>query len=625
MAKKNRRKRRSAFPEAAKTAENRRKAIDRQYDSFSDTGEQLDADVPTGDIHGYFRDVGVRETIESVVIAIILALMFRAFEAEAFIIPTGSMAPSLQGKHMDLECGNCGYRYFSGASSESKIPGYQIDSTICPICQYRTRMSPNEPDHKSNNGDRILVNKFIYDFASPERYDVIVFKNPNQGNQNFIKRLIGLPGENILIENGDIYLMELQSDQSWKKQITRKPARKLRHILQDVDDTYHIGQKLKSVNWPSRWQSFADDASWKVDSSGETPTFSSQKTAETNWLRYRHYQPRFEEWPTIKNGDLPGRFGKGLPPGHLISDKYGYNGGVYELDTNPLGDITSYRLTATNYGLHWVGDLGVEADVAIKSDSGQLTLDLVEGGAHFQCTFDIATGMATLGCDDSQVKTKVTFVDENGSPISGSPEPVATRLKGAGNYQLLFVNADDRLHLWVNNQHVEFPVASFNRVGIPIPTYSASDPGDAEPAGIGAKDLDIEIDRLKVVRDIYYVSTTDPRALEDETMTLDPGLILALQANPKEWSNPAAIQQFEKKKGKKEPMFFLEDKANDEKDQYLPMGDNSPRSSDGRVWDGPKYVERDMLIGRAILIYWPHAKNKPIPFFPNFERMGFIR
>ena len=72
-------------------------------------------------------------------------------------------------------------------------------------------------------------------------------------------------------------------------------------------------------------------------------------------------------------------------------------------------------------------------------------------------------------------------------------------------------------------------------------------------------------------------------------------------------------------------MFELKNGPSPDQDQFLPMGDNSPRSLDGRVWDGENYVERDMLIGRAILIYWPHTKNEPIKYFPNFERMGFIR
>jgi len=54
------------------------------------------------------------------------------------------------------------------------------------------------------------------------------------------------------------------------------------------------------------------------------------------------------------------------------------------------------------------------------------------------------------------------------------------------------------------------------------------------------------------------------------------------------------------------------------------MGDNSPQSSDARMWTGHNYFERELLIGRAVLIYWPHPWYRPIPYFPNFERMRLI-
>ena len=66
--------------------------------------------------------------------------------------------------------------------------------------------------------------------------------------------------------------------------------------------------------------------------------------------------------------------------------------------------------------------------------------------------------------------------------------------------------------------------------------------------------------------------------------------------------------------------------GNRAKDEFFPMGDNSTASLDARVWPGPdRFVPRDLLIGRAIFIYWPHSQNKPIPFFPNFTKMKFIR
>src|SRR5213079_2608388 len=59
-------------------------------------------------------------------------------------------------------------------------------------------------------GDRILVLKYLYLFAEPRRWDVVVFKAPAQPqqydySQNYIKRLVGKPGETLMVLDGDIY------------------------------------------------------------------------------------------------------------------------------------------------------------------------------------------------------------------------------------------------------------------------------------------------------------------------------------------------------------------------------------------------------------------------------------
>src|SRR5947209_19706104 len=61
---------------------------------------------------------GHRETVEAIVVAMILALLVRGFEAEAFVIPTGSMAPTLMGRHKEVTCPQCGYVYTVNASAE---------------------------------------------------------------------------------------------------------------------------------------------------------------------------------------------------------------------------------------------------------------------------------------------------------------------------------------------------------------------------------------------------------------------------------------------------------------------------------------------------------------------------
>src|SRR3954466_8476411 len=53
----------------------------------------------------------VKEKLESILVAFILAFIFRAFLVEAFVIPTGSMAPTLLGANMRFRCSDCGYRF----------------------------------------------------------------------------------------------------------------------------------------------------------------------------------------------------------------------------------------------------------------------------------------------------------------------------------------------------------------------------------------------------------------------------------------------------------------------------------------------------------------------------------
>ncbi len=82
---------------------------------------------------------GHRDTVEAIVVAFILALVVRGFEAQAFVIPTGSMAPTLMGRHKEVACPQCGFVYAVNASrrSRSSIAARTVHSGICVNCRYQ--------------------------------------------------------------------------------------------------------------------------------------------------------------------------------------------------------------------------------------------------------------------------------------------------------------------------------------------------------------------------------------------------------------------------------------------------------------------------------------------------------
>lgn len=145
-------------------------------------------------------DDSIKDTFESIVIAFILAFLFRAYVVEAFVIPTGSMAPTLLGEHLSIHCPECGYGFKSDFSAQS--PNQRIPPAVCPMCHFPISLPKGA---RLSAGDRILVHKYLYSIAEPRRWDVVVFKNPQEPRVNFIKRLVGLPGEDIWIIDGNIY------------------------------------------------------------------------------------------------------------------------------------------------------------------------------------------------------------------------------------------------------------------------------------------------------------------------------------------------------------------------------------------------------------------------------------
>jgi signal peptidase I len=233
------------------------------------------------------RAAEIANTFEWLITAFILAFVFRAFVMEAFRIPTGSMADTLKGAHFRLRCPQCGYAYDHGfvpqsyGMAEDTIPPGAVairQQTRCPSCGFS--MSAGEPVPVAN-GDRILVLKCIYQFMEPNRWDVVVFKNPINPSENYIKRLIGLPGETIEIHDGDIYIDGL---------IARKPPEVQKeqwmpiydHDFQPVNPNERAG--FNGHEWVPPFN--LEGSAWKIGADNPTRLVLDSPAQETSTLTY---------------------------------------------------------------------------------------------------------------------------------------------------------------------------------------------------------------------------------------------------------------------------------------------------------------------------------------------------
>ncbi|HDK26359.1 MAG TPA: signal peptidase I [Candidatus Atribacteria bacterium] len=68
-----------------------------------------------------------------------------------------------------------------------------------------------------HNGERLIANKISYRFESPERGEIIIFRPPIEIKRNYIKRIIGVPGDKIEIINGEVFLNEEKLEEPYVK------------------------------------------------------------------------------------------------------------------------------------------------------------------------------------------------------------------------------------------------------------------------------------------------------------------------------------------------------------------------------------------------------------------------
>ncbi|MBL8764245.1 MAG: hypothetical protein JNM07_08240 [Phycisphaerae bacterium] len=561
----------------------------------------------------------IKETLISTIIAFVLAFVFRGFVIEAFIIPTGSMAPTLMGAHMRFRSPESGAEWAVGPWFSSPATGEPLDvqgaNPNQPVVVHdpMTGLRVEGKEVPRLSGDRILVLKYLYALNEPKRFDVVVFKNPSRREhdkqadgdlQNFIKRLIGLPGEQVALVDGDVFTRKMLEQgvsagrvgsaagggsEEWNKPgwtVARKPVGVQREVWQTVFDSAY--SPLNPERDGRRW--------FTTPWAGEGPGWSIDGRRVYEWsgggvgatvLRWDSDRPFVRD---------PLGSPSSNPPTWEIVDRYAYD------EIAP-----SLPNAAAQRAFFPVSDLRLRAGVEPTGEGLGVACVVLARGHEFRADLQgtgVALRMRAVGGEWKELA--------RGS-FSGLRKGVVSDVE--------FWHVDQSLQVWIDGSKVceaayewgpaERILHSTGRrledlVGSPGKDSVARLANEAiyrKPgASWGFSGAGVRLHRVALDRDLFYQPAMQvPQGV--------PGL----------GTHPART-------------VTLGD------DQFFVCGDNSPASADGRLWTevdpwvaaeidaAVGVVNRELMLGKAFFVYFPAptwvAGRVPVP---DFGRMRFIR
>ena len=400
-----------------------------------------------------FHGVYVMDAVQTVLTALMLAFIFRAFFIEAFIIPTGSMAPGLLGQHVTLVCPACGYEFDCGPGYGELNPrtGFRAPrDAFCPNCHSTIPLTDAHVTEKS--GDRILVHKWPLVLGGPlglRRWDVIVFRDPMNPFQNYIKRLVAFPNESIEIIDGDVYI-KAPGDSEFR--IARKTAAAQKMLWFPVFDQDYQPTPAVRPDWLP---------AWVTGSAIELPEEKGGWTGLAS--RVICYDAADAVERTVTFAPAGSRY--------FMQDVYGYDHGS---------------------GGNYVGDVRLTAEVRVRHGNGRLRWMIVRDGRRFEMILDAdGTISVQMSAVDGEMPT-VVLGSWKGDPFEWSGRP--RRLEFGHLDYRVYVRLDGQEILTTNDLQYAPDVELLRTTRRIVPVRVA----------MSGHDLRADLQHLRIERDVHY-------------------------------------------------------------------------------------------------------------------------
>jgi len=534
---------------------------------------------------------GPRQMMESLVCLALAVIVFRTFQLEGYMISTGSMAPHLLGFHKRVKCPTCQYRFATGISQNGEVvtaidsskeeqssgglsslkPGRGgLKPTVarrylakCPNCG---RDSINIRNIPRNQGDQLLVHKNAYEFGHPKRWEVIVFRNPAEPSQAYVKRVVGLPGETIQVLDGNLYVFQKERFVLCRKDLSLQHAMRI-----PVYD--HDYEPVNDPTWKPRWVPESAEREWTAIHQGFTfhglPGEQEQSTVPFAWVKYRHWI-RFggshrtalklegvENDVRLSHASLhPLRYNPvtktlsciGVLPDKdrdrllQVTEDPGFHQAVHRIHEQshiaPVTDDYGYNRVPRSEPPTGTRELMVSAEVTVSRGQGRFILQMTDASRVFDCVIDVGRREVRLFVDGKQQSVR------------------SARLKTAVlTHPMLWEMSliDQQVLVAVNGQQAFGPLLLDN-------SRPSGEP-PREPVRFGAEGLQVRVRSLKLYRDVYYTE--------------------------KGSGHPCTLGR----------------------DEYYVLGDNSPVSSDSRVWSQPS-IKRRFFLGKPFVVHLPSRPGR---------------